>query len=123
MAGKKSYFKLLMAGVVRSVFKCYFTLFHRIKIKGLENIPKTFDKLIIIANHASLLDGLIVWTYIKVPLKIIVNRGRAQEWLIPALYAKRLHCSHRRHESLCSENSHRGSQPGYGAYSFFPKGA
>jgi acyl-[acyl-carrier-protein]-phospholipid O-acyltransferase / long-chain-fatty-acid--[acyl-carrier-protein] ligase len=82
MANKKSVFKIIMAACARSVFKFYFTIFHRIKIKGLENVPKTFDKLIIIANHASLLDGLIVWTYIKVPLKIIVNRGRAKEWLL-----------------------------------------
>ena len=79
MASKKSVFRVLIDACVRSIFKCYFTLFHRIKIKGLENVPKTFDKLIIIANHASLLDGLIVWTYIRVPLKIIVNRGRARD--------------------------------------------
>jgi acyl-[acyl-carrier-protein]-phospholipid O-acyltransferase/long-chain-fatty-acid--[acyl-carrier-protein] ligase len=81
MADKRSLLKLLMAGVVRFIFKCYFTLFHRIRIEGVENVPKKFDKLIIIANHASLLDGLIVWTYIKVPLKIIVNRDRSKEWL------------------------------------------
>ena len=82
MANKESVSKIIMAACARSVFKFYFTLFHRIEIKGLENVPKTFDKLLIIANHGSLLDGLIVWTYIKVPLKIIVNRGRAKEWLL-----------------------------------------
>jgi acyl-[acyl-carrier-protein]-phospholipid O-acyltransferase / long-chain-fatty-acid--[acyl-carrier-protein] ligase len=81
MAGKESVFRVLITGTVRFVFKCYFTFFHRIKIKGLENVPKKFDRLIIIANHASLLDGLIVWTYIRVPLKIIVNRGVSQRWL------------------------------------------
>jgi acyl-[acyl-carrier-protein]-phospholipid O-acyltransferase/long-chain-fatty-acid--[acyl-carrier-protein] ligase len=81
MENKRSLLKFLMSGAVRFIFKCYFTLFHRIRVEGVENVPKKFDKLIIIANHASLLDGLIVWTYIRVPLKIIVNRGRAQEWL------------------------------------------
>ena len=57
-------------------------LVHRIRIEGLENVPKSFDRLIIVSNHGSLLDGLIVWSYIRLPLKIIVNRGRAQEWLL-----------------------------------------
>ncbi len=82
MAGKKSIFKIFIEMFARSVFKCYFTLFHRIRINGFENVPKIFEKLIIISNHASLLDGLIVWTYIRVPLKIIVNRGRAKELLL-----------------------------------------
>jgi acyl-[acyl-carrier-protein]-phospholipid O-acyltransferase / long-chain-fatty-acid--[acyl-carrier-protein] ligase len=81
MTGKKSTFRIVAEVCARSAFKCYFTLFHRIKIRGFENVPNIFDRLVIIANHASLLDGLIVWTYIRVPLKIIVNRGRAKEWL------------------------------------------
>jgi acyl-[acyl-carrier-protein]-phospholipid O-acyltransferase/long-chain-fatty-acid--[acyl-carrier-protein] ligase len=81
MADKKGPFRVFVDSCARSLFKCYFTLFHRIRIEGSDNVPKTFDKLIIIANHASLLDGLIVWTYIRVPLKIIVSRERARELL------------------------------------------
>ncbi len=82
MADKKSILKIFIETFARSIFKCYFTLFHRIRINGFENVPRTFEKLIIISNHASLLDGLIVWTYIRIPLKIIVNRGRAKELLL-----------------------------------------
>ena len=67
---------------IKLLLKCYFTFVHRIRIRGAENIPKKYKKLIIISNHASLLDGLIVWAYLDLPLKIIVNRGRAQEWLL-----------------------------------------
>lgn len=67
---------------IKLLLKCYFSLVHRIRIRGTENIPKKYKKLIIISNHASLLDGLIVWAYLDLPLKIIVNRGRAQEWLL-----------------------------------------
>ncbi|MFH1082902.1 MAG: 1-acyl-sn-glycerol-3-phosphate acyltransferase, partial [Pseudomonadota bacterium] len=66
----------------RALFKLYFRLVHRIKIEGEENSPKNFDKLIIIANHESLLDGLIIWTYLGLRLKIIVDRTRAQERLL-----------------------------------------
>jgi len=67
---------------LRIFFRFYFQVFHRIKIEGRENIPKNPDKLIIISNHESLLDGLIIWTYLDLKLKIIVDRTRAQEWLL-----------------------------------------
>ena len=67
---------------LRIIFKLFFITCHRIKVQGLENIPREFDRLIIISNHASLLDGIILWTYLDIDLKILVNRGRAQELLL-----------------------------------------
>lgn len=61
----------------RLFFKLYFRLLHRLEIEGLDRIPKQFQKLILIANHASYLDGIIIWTYLRLPLKIIVDRGIA----------------------------------------------
>jgi acyl-[acyl-carrier-protein]-phospholipid O-acyltransferase/long-chain-fatty-acid--[acyl-carrier-protein] ligase len=120
MENKRSLLALLMSGAVRFIFKRYFTLFHRIRIEGVENVPKKFDKLIIIANHASLLDGLIVWTYIKVPLKIIVNRGRSREWLFRPFmrndYTVPIDAMNP------YEKHYRGSQPGYCA-SYFSRRA
>ncbi len=81
MAGKQNFSMTIFETIARFIFKCYFTLFHRIRIKGSANVPNIYDKLIIIANHASLLDGLIVWTYMRVPLKIIVNRGVSRKRL------------------------------------------
>src|SRR5271169_2114106 len=46
---------------LRLLFKLYFTLVHRIRIEGLERVPKDPGKLIVIANHASFLDGFIIW--------------------------------------------------------------
>ncbi len=66
----------------RALFKLYFHLVHNITIEGRENVPKSFDKLIVIANHESLLDGLLIWTYLDLKFKIIVDRTRAQEWLL-----------------------------------------
>ncbi|MCX5804525.1 MAG: AMP-binding protein [Proteobacteria bacterium] len=66
----------------RALFRLYFRFFHNINIEGIENIPRNPDKLIIISNHASLLDGLIIWTYLDLKFKIIVDRIRAQEKLL-----------------------------------------
>ena len=67
---------------LRLLCKLYFRTLHRIRIEGMENVPKEFDKLIVISNHASLFDGLIVWTYLRLPFKIIVDRKVAQKWLL-----------------------------------------
>jgi len=66
----------------KALFRLYFRFFHNITIEGMENIPKNPDKLIIISNHESLLDGLIIWTYLDLRFKIVVDRIRAQEWLL-----------------------------------------
>ncbi len=68
----------LYEGFWRLTLKTYFRLVHRIRIEGLENVPRTFDRLIVIANHASLLDGLIIWAYLDLPFRIVVDRTIAQ---------------------------------------------
>jgi acyl-[acyl-carrier-protein]-phospholipid O-acyltransferase/long-chain-fatty-acid--[acyl-carrier-protein] ligase len=70
----------------RSLFRAYFAVVHRISIEGLDRVPTAFDRLIVIANHASYLDGLIVWTYLKLPFRIVVDRAIASSpWLAPLL--------------------------------------
>ena len=82
MSRKSGFLRTVFEAAARVIFKTYFNVVHRIKVEGRENLPRTFDKLIVISNHASLLDGIILWTYIDVDLKILVNRGRAQELLL-----------------------------------------
>jgi acyl-[acyl-carrier-protein]-phospholipid O-acyltransferase / long-chain-fatty-acid--[acyl-carrier-protein] ligase len=82
MKKKRSFFRGLFEGGTRLIFKIFFVVCHRMKVEGLEKIPRDFDKLIVISNHASLLDGIILWTYLDIDLKILVNRGRAQEMLL-----------------------------------------
>jgi len=57
-------FRPLYEAIARAIFKLYFRLVHHITVEGRENVPKNPDKLIVIANHESLLDGLILWTYL-----------------------------------------------------------
>lgn len=82
MKARRSFMRALFEEGLRFIFKLYFITCHRIRVEGLENIPREFDKLIIISNHASLLDGIILWTYLDIDLKILVNRGRARELLL-----------------------------------------
>ncbi|MBA4419200.1 MAG: AMP-dependent synthetase [Syntrophus sp. (in: bacteria)] len=64
---------------LRLFLKLFFHIFHRVKVRGIENIPRTYKKLIVISNHASLIDGLLIWTYLGLPFKIIVDRTVARK--------------------------------------------
>ncbi len=75
-------FRKVFEEAARIVFKLYFYLFHRLTVEGKRNIPEDPGKLIVISNHESLLDGLILWTYLDMKFKIIVDRTRAQEPLL-----------------------------------------
>jgi acyl-[acyl-carrier-protein]-phospholipid O-acyltransferase / long-chain-fatty-acid--[acyl-carrier-protein] ligase len=72
--GKRPLLRKIREEGARLVFKLYFRTFHSVTIEGADRVPKHVDKLIVIANHASLLDGLLVWTYLKLPFKIVVDR-------------------------------------------------
>ncbi len=66
---------------LRFLFKLYFVTFHRVKVEGLDRAPREAARLIVVANHASLIDGLLVWTYLRLPLRIVVDRTAAAKWL------------------------------------------
>lgn len=82
MPGKRSLVESLLEKSAKTLFRAYFTLVHGIRIEGLENVPKNSGKLIVISNHASLLDGLIIWSFLDLDFKILVDRVRAQEALL-----------------------------------------
>lgn len=80
MANDRGIVRFLFEETLRYIFKLYFRICHRVTIEGRENVPKEYGKLIVIANHESLIDGLLIWTYLRLPFKILVDRTRAQEW-------------------------------------------
>ena len=65
--------------VLKRLLRLYFRVFHRIRITGLENVPDRFDRLVVISNHASLLDGLIIYAHLKPDLKILVDTATARK--------------------------------------------
>ncbi|MDD5491247.1 MAG: AMP-binding protein [bacterium] len=78
MPDKRSLVKISIEKIVKLYFRGYFRLVHNIKIEGLENIPKAPGRLIIIANHASLLDGPLLWSFLPLAFKVLVDRVTAQ---------------------------------------------
>jgi acyl-[acyl-carrier-protein]-phospholipid O-acyltransferase / long-chain-fatty-acid--[acyl-carrier-protein] ligase len=87
-AGKsgKGIFRTGYEEAIRVVLKGYFRTVHRVKIDGMGKVPATYDRLVVVANHASYLDGLIIWTFLRLPFRILVDRKIASRaWLRPFL--------------------------------------
>lgn len=66
--------------IFSAVFLIIFKLFFRFKVEGVENLPKT--NFIIVANHASYLDALVVMSAIPRKIHCIVLRGLYKIFLV-----------------------------------------
>ncbi|MBC7786934.1 MAG: bifunctional acyl-ACP--phospholipid O-acyltransferase/long-chain-fatty-acid--ACP ligase [Methylophilaceae bacterium] len=71
--------------MVAMFLKLLSRLLFRIEITGLENIPKANDlgenKLLIIANHESLLDGLLLGLFLPIPATFVLHSNVLDSWL------------------------------------------
>lgn len=55
-------------------------LFYRVKVQGIENYPLNAPRLVIIANHVSLLDGILLGLFLPNNLTFVINLFVAQKW-------------------------------------------
>jgi len=62
------------------IFKINFKLFFRLKVEGLENLPKS--NFIIIANHNSYLDPLVIMAIVPRKIHCIALRSLYRVWWI-----------------------------------------
>jgi acyl-[acyl-carrier-protein]-phospholipid O-acyltransferase/long-chain-fatty-acid--[acyl-carrier-protein] ligase len=73
---------LLPQALVRSILQGIFHTFYRLEVKGLENYQKAGEKTIIIANHLSFLDAILLSIGIPEPLCFAINTHIARRWWI-----------------------------------------
>ncbi|WP_047535185.1 bifunctional acyl-ACP--phospholipid O-acyltransferase/long-chain-fatty-acid--ACP ligase [Methylotenera sp. N17] len=60
----------MLAAILRSICKIIF----RVKVNGLEHVPKE-DRLLIVANHESFLDGLLLGLFLPKRATFVVHTG------------------------------------------------
>ncbi len=68
--------KNLIKIIARKLFKVLF----RIELKGLENYPINSKRVVIVANHVSLLDGILLWLFLPINVTFAINFFIAQKW-------------------------------------------
>ncbi|MDD2839974.1 MAG: AMP-binding protein [Rickettsiales bacterium] len=66
--------------LIKSVVKFFINIFFNVKVQGLENYSKAGDKVIIIANHTSLIDGILLAAYLPEKIMFVVNTHIAEKW-------------------------------------------
>lgn len=74
--------KLLPDAVVQSFFKWLLKLFYRVSVHGFEHYESAGDKVVIVANHTSFLDAVLLAAFLPKKLTFAVNTQIAQKtWL------------------------------------------
>ena len=69
--------------ILQIILRLIFKFLYRTKIKGIENFNKAkHEKLIIIANHTSWVDALILSAFLPERLTFAINSSMQQHWLI-----------------------------------------
>lgn len=74
--------KLLPDILIRNFFRWILVSLYRVKVKGLENYRNAGKRVVIIANHTSFLDALLLAIFIPDKLTFAVNTHTAQKgWI------------------------------------------
>ncbi|MDX2175757.1 MAG: MFS transporter [Candidatus Sumerlaeia bacterium] len=66
---------------LRFQIKFLFNLFYRVRVRGLENVPKTGGALLV-ANHQSFLDGIIVAATVGRPVRFLMSDYYYKKWFV-----------------------------------------
>lgn len=74
--------QLLPDHVVKAFFAAVFRLFYRVEVKGLENCEAAGDRAVVVANHVSLIDGLLLAAFLPGKPTFAIDTQVAQKWWV-----------------------------------------
>lgn len=79
--------RLLPQDLIQSIARSLFRLFYRVEVKGFSNYQKVANKAVIIANHTSYLDGLLLGAFLPHQLSFAINTNIASKWWVKPVFA------------------------------------
>lgn len=74
--------KLLPDHLFKSVLRIVLKSLYRVKVKGLENYYQAGERVVIVANHTSFLDALLLAAFLPDKLSFAINSTVAKKWWI-----------------------------------------
>lgn len=74
--------KLLPDVLLKAMFRSILKTLYRVEVKGLENYRNAGQRVVIIANHTSFIDGILLAAYLPDKLTFAVNTFTGQKWWI-----------------------------------------
>lgn len=73
---------LLPDAFVRSIFRSLLKMFFRVELVGVQNLQKAGSKTLIIANHVSLLDGVLIAAYLPRKITFAIDSDWGAKWYV-----------------------------------------
>ena len=74
--------KLVPDALIKAGFSWILTTLYRVKVKGLENYDAAGSRVVIVANHTSFIDAILLATFLPDKLTFAVNTITARKWWI-----------------------------------------
>jgi acyl-[acyl-carrier-protein]-phospholipid O-acyltransferase/long-chain-fatty-acid--[acyl-carrier-protein] ligase len=71
--------------MLKIILRWILTLIFKIEVKGLENYKKAGDRVLIIANHSSFLDPLLLGVFLPGKVTFAINTQIAKRWWLKPL--------------------------------------
>ena len=56
------------------------TRLYKVKVKGLEHYPADAERVMVVANHTSFLDAVLLYAFMPVKLTFAINTVISQGW-------------------------------------------
>lgn len=72
--------RLIPETIIKFVLRSILKMFYRVKVTGLENYVAAGERIVIVANHTSLIDALLLATFLPDKLTFAVNKNIAKKW-------------------------------------------
>lgn len=73
---------LLPDALVRSIFQTVLGLLYRVNVRNLANVKRAGRRALIIANHTSLLDGLLIAAFMPEKITFAINTEWERKWFV-----------------------------------------
>jgi len=74
--------KILPSAVVRVALEWLFKLLYNVKVEGLDNYEKAGDRVLIVANHTSFLDGILLGVFLHHKTVFPINTAFSKKWWV-----------------------------------------
>lgn len=73
---------LLPETVIKAIFKGLLRLLYRVEVTGVENMPRAGEPAVVVVNHVSFLDGLLLAAFLPGKPTFAVHTRIAQAWWV-----------------------------------------
>ena len=70
----------MLKKILRTVVGFILTLVYRVEVKGMENYRQAGERVLIVVNHTSFLDPLLLWVFLPDDITFAINTGISQRW-------------------------------------------